>query len=97
MYMIASCPNGSSEDEDESVATLCQHRKDFESGHPHLADVPVLSLATNRTYANVYCAQCHSDFHRLAQWNTSIYCNEDPQKFVCITSGFEIPQPILTS
>lgn len=40
-------------------------------------DVPVLSLATNRTYANVYCALCHSDAANLASWNISYRCNVD--------------------
>jgi hypothetical protein len=66
------------------VEALCRRRKDPESYHEHqysyLIDIPVLSLATNRTYANVYCAQCHFDSHQLAQWNISIKCDDDIEK-----------------
>lgn len=86
MYMIGSCPTDNSFNEDESVEALCRRRKIPESYFPHqysyLIDIPVLSLATNRTYANVYCAQCHSDAHELAQWNITIKCNDNIEKFI---------------
>lgn len=72
MFMIGSCPL----DGDSWLATSCQRWN--ESAHySHLTDVPVLSLITNRTYANVYCAQCHSDAQQLATWNISIECDKD--------------------
>lgn len=72
MYMIGTCP----ESDDLSLAESCQ-RNNNTTPYSHLMDVPVLSLVTNRTYANVYCAQCHSDSKRLATWNVSIECDED--------------------
>lgn len=85
--MIGSCPMDSTND-DDSVAALCHRRMDTESSHhqySYLMDIPVLSLATNRTYANIYCAQCHSDTRRLAPWNISVHCNDDYDKWFRIS------------
>lgn len=86
MYMIGICPANGSSTDDQSVEALCRRRKNPESYFPHqysyLIDIPVLSLATNRTYANVYCAQCHSDASQLSQWNISIKCNDNIDKLV---------------
>lgn len=82
--MIDECPArhqstwfGDDESEDESLPALCQKKPNPPSDYTHLMDIPVLSLETNRTYANVFCARCHSDAARLARWNVSIECNED--------------------
>ena len=86
MYMIGSCPTNDSSNDDESLEALCRRRQNPESYFPHrysyVIDIPVLSLATNRTYANVYCAQCHSDAYQLAQWNISIKCNDNIEKLI---------------
>lgn len=79
MYMIGSCPMDSI-NYDQSVVALCHRRRDPEDGYHHysyLMDIPVLSLETNQTYANIYCAQCHADASHLEPWNISIHCNED--------------------
>ncbi len=81
MYMIGSCPGIRSE-EDESLTALCQRQKDPESFYSYLIDIPVLSLKTNRTYANIYCARCHNDVLQLAQWNISIQCNKDITEYI---------------
>lgn len=84
--MIESCPANNLFSNDEFLEALCRRRKDPESYYYHqysyLIDIPVLSLATNRTYANVYCAQCHSDAHQLAQWNISFKCNDNIEKLL---------------
>lgn len=86
MYMIGSCPTNNSSNDDESLEALCRRRQNPESYFPrrysYVIDIPVLSLATNRTYANVYCAQCHSDAYQLAQWNISIKCNDNIEKLI---------------
>lgn len=81
MYVIGSCPARPLE-EDESLAILCQRQNDPEIGYSYLLDIPVLSLTTNRTYANIYCAQCHNDVQQLAQWNISVQCNKDISEYV---------------
>ncbi|KAK4020210.1 hypothetical protein OUZ56_002208 [Daphnia magna] len=76
IYMINACPSTWVEDDDESLPALCRkspNRLDY----THLIDIPVLSLETNRTYANVFCARCHSDANRLASWNVSVECDVD--------------------
>ncbi len=75
--MIAKCPAnfaaGSSVD--VSLVAMCQ--RDLEFHYSYLMDIPVLSLKSNLTYANIYCARCHADDQHLAQWNkTSLRCNE---------------------
>jgi hypothetical protein len=81
--MIDDCPTSRwfHDNDDESLPALCQ-KKTNPSDYTHLIDIPVLSLETNRTYANVFCARCHSDAARLASWNVSIECNEDINKCV---------------
>ena len=46
-------------------------------GHTFQMDWPVLSLDTNRTYANIYCAECNADAAHLVKWNTSIECTKE--------------------
>ena len=42
----------------------------------YLQDLPVHSLRTNRTYVNIFCAQCHGDATGdLMPYNVSIVCN----------------------
>lgn len=77
MYMIGNCP---ANEEDQELVASCQRRNDPEFSYSHLTDIPVLSLVTNRTYANIYCAQCHSDIQNLANWNISIDCNDMIEK-----------------
>ncbi len=79
--MVDKCPSARFDDDDESLRALCQ-KKPSQSDYTHLMDIPVLSLDTNRTYANVFCARCHSDAARLARWNVSIECNEDIDQYV---------------
>ena len=76
LVLVQSHEELEEEFDDESLPDLC-HKKVNPSEYTHLMDIPVLSLATNRTYANVFCARCHSDASRLARWNVSIECNED--------------------
>ena len=84
--MIDNCPVTWSDEDD--LPALCQRRSDEYS---HLMDLPVLSLDTNRTYANVYCARCHSDAAHLASWNATIDCNEDiDEYFVLLKMNFFI-------
>lgn len=78
MHMIGNCPVNN---EDQELTASCQRRNDPEFSYSHLNDIPVLSLVTNRTYANIYCARCHSDIQQLANWNISIHCNDKIDKF----------------
>lgn len=73
MYMLAACPRNATAD----ASLLCRpgSADDAESGD-HLRDVPVRSLATGVTYANVYCARCHGDADRLQSWDASVQCSE---------------------
>lgn len=72
--MIGNCPADWSGD--ETLPDLCQ-RKATLSDYSHLVDVPVFSNITNITYANLYCALCHSDTAQLAKWDSWIDCNEE--------------------
>lgn len=72
MYMIADCPETWP---DSSTIAYCQ-KIVKESDYTYRLDIPVLSLDTNLTYANAYCARCHSDANRLARWNASVECNQ---------------------
>ena len=64
--MIADCPEG-------SRSTAC-HRQVDDKDYTYLMDIPVLSLKTNITYANIYCAKCNSDADYLAQWDVDVDC-----------------------
>ena len=70
--MVAKCP---SMDEENNLAALCERVTIPDQSYSHLMDIPVLSLETNRTYVNIFCAQCHADVNRLANWDISIECN----------------------
>ena len=78
--MIGNCP-AHWFDENDKISSrynsnLCE-RIPPSVGYSFVLDLPVLSLDTNRTYANIYCARCHSDASHLASWNASIECNKD--------------------
>ncbi|XP_065579142.1 uncharacterized protein LOC136039387 isoform X1 [Artemia franciscana] len=68
IFMTAHCPDGTKED----LRKLCERRIPDDS-YNYILDLPVFSLNTKKTYANVYCARCNTDFH-LAQWNASVEC-----------------------
>ena len=69
LYMIDYCPGG-----DTRLAAMCQRHPVEDKDYTYLMDLPVLSLETNVTYANVFCAQCHEDVTRLAKWDAEIAC-----------------------
>ena len=80
--MVGACP---ADFADLQLAALCRKDPDDDTGgYSYLMDVPVMSLVTNLTYANVYCARCHSDDGRLAQWDLSVTCSDDYEKSVSI-------------
>lgn len=81
VYMIGKCP--ASFHDDFSLAAMCQRKRhaDPPIQYSYLMDIPVLSLTTNLTYANIYCARCHADDQELAEWEASFQCNEDPQQY----------------
>lgn len=92
MYMLAACPRNATAD----ASLLCRpgSADDAESGD-HLRDVPVRSLATGVTYANVYCARCHGDADRLQSWDASVQCSEFGLR--CFTEFPEYCQVFLIS
>lgn len=79
--MVDACPTTWIDDDDESLPTLCQ-RSANRSDYTYLMDIPALSLETNQTYANVFCARCHSDADHLASWNVSVECDVDINTYV---------------
>ncbi len=95
-YAIGKCPTAHPSEaqhlpEFSLLSAMCQRHMDLPS-YSHLMDIPVLSLETNRTYTNIYCAQCHSDAARLAHWDLSYRCSANFQQyistaeFLCFTS-----------
>ena len=76
--MAAKCPANWATTEDKKLVKAQCERKHYEDlVHTYIMDIPVLSLRTNRTYANVYCAACHADSDTLAAWNISVGCDVD--------------------
>ena len=75
MYMVGKCPKQIAE---ASLVALCERESVKDEDYFHLMDIPVLSLDTNRTYANIFCAQCHSDVSNLKEWTVDeINCSRD--------------------
>ena len=82
--MIGKCPeNTINNSQQKSLEAMCERRQSNDFIYTHLMDIPVLSMETNQTYANIYCARCHSDAENLVNWSVSIQCNEhlDPYNF----------------
>ena len=73
MYMIGKCPENSV---NNTLEAMCERRRSGHYTYSHLMDIPVLSLESNRTYANIYCARCHSDAEQLANWHVSVQCTQ---------------------
>lgn len=73
--MIDDCPEDWTDV--ESLSIFCRKDLTLADGYSYLLDVPVWSYDTNRTYANVYCARCHSDSAHLAKWNVSVDCEKN--------------------
>ena len=69
LYMIDNCLDG-----DTRLAAMCHRQPVDDKDYTYLMDLPVLSLETNVTYANIFCAQCHQDVARLAKWDAEIAC-----------------------
>ena len=67
--MVGKCPQ---REEAVDLVAGCQR---VSTPYSHLMDVPVLSLATNRTYVNIFCARCHSDVGNLKEWTTRVHCD----------------------
>ncbi|CAL4139132.1 unnamed protein product [Meganyctiphanes norvegica] len=44
-------------------------------------DLPITSLHTGITYANIYCAICNEDISSLSRWLPRLECNELPQNY----------------
>lgn len=65
----------------KSLPLLCLNDPSL-TDNPHLLDLPVYSLATNQSYANIYCAQCHFDTSNLAKWNVSVECTGSLESYV---------------
>lgn len=88
--MIGACPADFKEGEGSLVAMCQRHlvtkRRESHIHYSYLMDVPALSLKTNLTYANVYCARCHGDDQQLAEWDVSINCDEDYERSRAIAS-----------
>lgn len=79
--MAAKCPlNWATSEDGKFVQAQCEREHSRDVIHTYLMDIPVLSLRTNRTYANVYCATCHSDADTLADWNISVGCSVDLER-----------------
>ena len=75
MFMVGRCPEGSA---GADLVAMCERVSIKDEDYFYLMDIPVLSLDTNRTYANIFCAQCHSDGSNLKQWTVrNIDCNRD--------------------
>lgn len=75
IYAIGGCPSTEGQNLSD-LSAMCRMRT-FNTAiqYSYLMDVPVLSLDSNRTYTNIFCAQCNSDAVRLANWNVSYRCN----------------------
>jgi len=71
--MVGKCPEQSQVEPD--LITMCERQPMKDGSYSHLMDIPVLSLDTNRTYVNIFCAQCHSDIDNLKQWTAHVDCN----------------------
>lgn len=83
--MINRCPpNWTGND---SLPLLCQRNPNL-TEYSHLLDLPVFSLATNRSYANIYCAKCHFDTRHLAKWDLSVNCPWKTSSYVIIILNF---------
>jgi len=78
IYMIGKCPENTASDnpQQRTLEAMCERRQNGDYTYSHLMDIPVLSLETNQTYANIYCARCNSDAEKLANWSVSIQCTE---------------------
>jgi hypothetical protein len=72
--MIADCP------EDDARSTACHREQVDHKDYTYLMDIPVLSLKTNITYANIYCAKCNNDADYLARWNVNVDCTVNYHK-----------------
>ena len=70
--MVGKCPNESQETE---LMATCGRISVADEAYSHLMDIPVLSLDTNRTYVNIFCARCHGDAGNLQPLTLSIDCN----------------------
>ena len=85
--MINRCPpNWAGND---SLQLLCQRNPNL-TEYSHLLDLPVFSLATNRSYANIYCAKCHFDTRHLAKWDFSVNCPWKTSSYVIIILNFSL-------
>ena len=73
--MVGKCPKQSQREAD--LVAMCERHPTENGFYSHLMDIPVLSLDTNRTYVNVFCAQCYSDVSNLKEWTASVDCNID--------------------
>ena len=81
--MIGNCPANWIDEHEKAFrfydlddSKLCK-RIPNSLGHTFQMDWPVLSLDTNRTYANIYCAECNADAAHLVKWNASIECTKE--------------------
>ena len=72
IYMVGRCPMS-----DGQLAAMCHRHPVDDEHYTYMLDVPVHSLTTNVTYANIFCAQCHQDAGQLAAWDAAINCNID--------------------
>jgi len=78
--MVGKCPK---ESQEIDLAAMCERVSIKDRNYFHLMDIPVLSLDTNRTYVNIFCAQCHSDASNLQEWTVNnIDCNKDETEMI---------------
>ncbi len=76
--MIDKCPNAESDnDEDDDASRLIRDKcHGVNEPHTYHSDLPVHSLATNNTYANVFCSLCHGEATSdLAPFRVAVSCN----------------------
>ena len=72
--MMGKCPKDSQE---TGLVAMCERLPMKDGSYSHLMDIPVLSLDTNITYVNIFCAQCHSDVSNLKEWSARVDCDID--------------------
>lgn len=73
IYVIGKCPSDS---HDIHLENTCSGAGEDDPADIYV-DIPVRSLNTNITYANIYCATCHNDAHNLQDWNITVRCSAD--------------------
>ena len=67
-YMIVSgCPPSAN----RTITDQCK------SLHSDVQKTPVTDLHSGVTYRNIFCAQCHDQFHKVTRWQLRVTCSQE--------------------